>query len=61
VRHDDSSSVSARMAYDRGCKHVQCKRIDYGVNETSDWRVFSTGPHTQGRMDGNDHPVVQHS
>jgi hypothetical protein len=23
------------------------KKVDYGVNETSDWRVFSTGPHTQ--------------
>jgi hypothetical protein len=32
------------MAYDRGGKPVQCKRVDCGVNETSDWRVFSTGP-----------------
>jgi hypothetical protein len=61
VRQDDGSSVSAGMAYDRGCKLVQCKRVDYGVNETSDWRVFSTGPRTHGHMDENDQPVVQHS
>jgi hypothetical protein len=53
VLQGDGSSVSAGMAYDRGCKPVQCKGVDYGVNETSDWRVFSTGPHTQGRMDGS--------
>jgi hypothetical protein len=44
VRQDDGSSVSVGMAYDRGSKPVQCKRVDYRVNETSDWRVFSTGP-----------------
>jgi hypothetical protein len=43
VRQDDGSSVSGGMAYDRGCKPIQCKRVDYGVKESSDWLVFRLG------------------
>jgi hypothetical protein len=56
MRQDDGSSVSVGMAYDHGCKPAQCKRVDCGVNETSDWRVLVLGSIRKGRMDGSNLP-----